>query len=116
MNYAGKHCYGDLILDQWPGDEKIFQACQEAIDKSKMMVESCTRKQFKPHGMTSVWILSESHFTLHTYPEHGYLTVDCYTCGNEGDPQAAIDSLVYILQPAKTSIGFLFRGKFEGAQ
>ena len=112
MNYAGKHCYGDLIIEKWPGDEQVMQACEAAIDKSKMTVESCTRKQFKPHGTTMVWILSESHFTLHTYPEHGYLTVDCYTCGNEGDPKAAIAALVDILKPAKHCIGFLSRGQF----
>lgn len=113
MNYVGQHCYGDFILRQWPGDENIFHACEQAIKKSNMTVESCTQKKFEPHGMTSVWILSESHFTLHTYPEHGYLTVDCYTCGDEGNPQAAMEFLVEILNPKKSSIGFLHRGQFS---
>ena len=36
-------------------------------------------------------MLSESHLSIHTYPERGFAALDCYTCGETVDPQLAID-------------------------
>lgn len=33
-------------------------------------------------GYTSVFILSESHASIHTYPENGACFIDLFTCGN----------------------------------
>ena len=35
---------------------------------------------FSPHGFTSVRLLSESHFSLHTWPEHGFIALDLCSC------------------------------------
>ena len=74
----------------------------KGIELTGLNVVSSMHKKFKPSGVTSVWILEESHFTLHTYPEHKYLSVDCYTCGSEGNPDAAINMLVDSLHTTKT--------------
>lgn len=37
--------------------------------------------RFSPQGVTIVVAVSESHFSLHTWPEHGYAAVDVFTCG-----------------------------------
>jgi S-adenosylmethionine decarboxylase len=31
-------------------------------------------------GMTAMLLLAESHLTLHTWPEHGYLALNLYCC------------------------------------
>lgn len=97
MEIKGQHAILDAWLDSWPGDDAVLSACERAIASSGMTVECSTVKRFEPAGVTAVWILSESHFTVHTYPEHAYLSVDCYTCGTEGDPAAAIAALREIL-------------------
>lgn len=38
-------------------------------------------------GFTGVFLLSESHAAVHTYPEHGYLALDVFGCG----PQDPLD-------------------------
>lgn len=35
---------------------------------------------FKPHGVTAVLLLSESHVSLHTWPEHRQAIVEMVTC------------------------------------
>jgi S-adenosylmethionine decarboxylase proenzyme len=37
---------------------------------------------FAPQGVTGVVVVTESHLSIHTWPEHGYAAVDLYTCGN----------------------------------
>jgi S-adenosylmethionine decarboxylase len=36
---------------------------------------------YSPHGVTCLLAIEESHFSLHTWPEHGYAAADLYTCG-----------------------------------
>jgi S-adenosylmethionine decarboxylase proenzyme len=36
--------------------------------------------QFKPQGITIIYALSESHLSIHTYPEKNEVAIDLYTC------------------------------------
>jgi S-adenosylmethionine decarboxylase len=33
-----------------------------------------------PHGVTALYLLSESHLAVHTYPEHGVATFNLVCC------------------------------------
>jgi S-adenosylmethionine decarboxylase len=46
--------------------------------------------QFEPVGVSGVVLIAESHFSIHTWPEDGFVAVDIFTCG-EMDAQKAID-------------------------
>jgi S-adenosylmethionine decarboxylase proenzyme len=35
---------------------------------------------FSPHGVSGVVVITESHVTIHTWPEHGYAAVDVFSC------------------------------------
>lgn len=37
--------------------------------------------QFEPHGISGMIFIAESHFSIHTWPEHGYAAFDVLTCG-----------------------------------
>ncbi|KMY68220.1 S-adenosylmethionine decarboxylase proenzyme [Desulfocarbo indianensis] len=49
--------------------------------------------QFAPQGVSGVVIISESHFSIHTWPEYGYAAIDVFTCGDVIDMDAAAESL-----------------------
>lgn len=38
--------------------------------------------QFHPQGYAAVMLLSESHASIHTYPEHEACFIDIFTCGD----------------------------------
>ena len=58
-------------------------------------------KQFEPFGVTGVLILSESHFSIHTWPEKETVAVDIFTCGKEGNAEKGFDILCKYLKPKK---------------
>lgn len=110
MNNLGRHVLADVYLLEWPGDDAVMAACERALEVSKMTVVSQLVKRFQPSGVTAVWVLSESHFSLHTYPEHKYISVDCYTCGEEGRPDLAVACLLDELKVKAANTNEIKRG------
>jgi S-adenosylmethionine decarboxylase proenzyme len=82
--YSGKH----LIIDI---KNIKNQDIINDIDKLKKIMDSICEKydfnvlqkiehQFEPHGISIIYLLSESHITIHTFPEKKYIAFDLYTC------------------------------------
>ncbi len=114
-DYEGCHATGDILLKEYP--ENMIDLVRDCIKYSNLTIVSEHIKQFTPEASTAVWVLSESHFTLHEYPESNYITVDCYTCGEEGDPLAAINNLIENLDKSvgvkKKNVRYFKRGEFK---
>lgn len=100
MEKLGKHCvtevYGcsALLLNDV---EFLKNAFVDAINKSKATLLNISYHQFDPHGITMVALLSESHLSIHTWPERQCAAIDAFTCG-DCDPRPAILHLVMELQ------------------
>lgn len=113
-DYEGVHATADIVMDSYPSN--ILDIVRDSIKHSKLNIVKESIHDFG-NAVTALWTLSESHYSLHEYPEHNYITVDCYTCGKEGDPLAAINNLILELDDAvgviKTNIKFFKRGDFE---
>lgn len=60
-------------------------------------------------GVTSVVILSESHISIHTWPEHKYSAIDVFMCG-KANPHVAIDDLKRAIQPDNVTVKEYSRG------
>lgn len=82
----------------------------EAAEACGATVLSVQSKQFSPQGATVLVLLSESHLSIHTYPERGFAALDCYTCGETVDPGIAIDYMISVLQPTQVHAKKLVRG------
>lgn len=118
MEYStfGRH----VAVDTWGADFDVLNDAAwleaqmvEAAEACGATVLSVQSKQFEPQGATVLVMLSESHLSIHTYPEKGFAALDCYTCGETVDPQAAIDYLVSVLKPERTYAKKLIRGVGE---
>ncbi len=72
------------------GQEKIsrVEIAREIMDRvitrSDFKVVSSCFHQFEPHGASAVYLLAESHLSLHTWPEYGYVALDIFSCGGGG--------------------------------
>ena len=60
----------------------LKKAMETAVLSSGATILNMVDHQFDPNGYTSAYILSESHATIHTYPEHKSCFVDLFTCGD----------------------------------
>jgi S-adenosylmethionine decarboxylase len=49
-----------------------------------------TGHQFHPYGYTLAYLLSESHLTIHTYPEYHSAHLDIFCCNPDFNPIMAI--------------------------
>jgi len=70
---------------------KIFGVKINTVDELNRLMdivaEDCRLKvvgkcfhQFEPYGATGVLVLSESHFSAHTYPENEMVYIDVFCC------------------------------------
>jgi len=51
------------------------------IDSGFTIIDYVEHK-FKPFGYTGLWLLAESHFALHTFPEEGKSYIELSSCNN----------------------------------
>ena len=47
--------------------------------------------KFEPHGVTAMCLLSESHISIHTWPENNVAKCDIFTCNEKCTPQKAVE-------------------------
>ncbi|WP_028611841.1 adenosylmethionine decarboxylase [Paenibacillus harenae] len=118
MEYStfGRH----VAVDTWGVDFDLLNSAEflqshmvEAAEACGATVLSVQAKQFEPQGATVLVLLSESHLSIHTYPERGFAALDCYTCGETVDPQLAIDYMLAVLKPKQAYAKKLVRGMGE---
>jgi len=64
--------------------------------------------QFDPQGVTAICLLSESHISIHTWPEKGEAAVDVFTCGHS-EPKIACDIIIKELNATDYHLEFILR-------
>jgi len=64
---------------------------EKIIENCKLTVVGQCEYQFSPIGATILYLLSESHLTIHTYPEKKACSINLYTCNANTDFAEALD-------------------------
>jgi S-adenosylmethionine decarboxylase proenzyme len=65
----------------------------DLLRRSGAEVVNTTSYQFEPCGYTLLSLLTTSHFSIHTWPEHRSAAVDVFTCG-EVDTMRIVSGLI----------------------
>ena len=81
----------------------------KAAEAANATLLSISSKKFDPQGVTAVVLLSESHLSIHTWPEYGYAAIDAFTCGDRTDPEKACDFLRKTFEATHGSVQILKR-------
>ncbi|MBN2078644.1 MAG: adenosylmethionine decarboxylase [Spirochaetes bacterium] len=69
--------------------------------------------RFNPQGITGVIVIAESHFAVHTWPEHGYAAVDLFSC-SALNYRGALNHLRLQFGAARHSVSLIERGILDG--
>jgi S-adenosylmethionine decarboxylase len=102
-------CSYDILNDVELVEEVMINAALEAGAEVREFVFH----KFSPQGVSGVVVISESHLTIHTWPELGYAAVDVFTCGNKVNPWDACNYLVEKFQASNMNATEVKRGLTE---
>lgn len=101
MDTMGRHVIRELWgcnMDKLNDINLIEQVFVDAALRAGAEVREVAFHKFAPQGVSGVVIISESHLTIHSFPEHGYASIDVYTCGDRIDPNVAADYIQEALE------------------
>ena len=79
--------FGEHITLDFLGVKKVYpksfyeKIIYKIAKAAKVQILNFSSHEFKPQGFTLVALLSESHFSFHTFPERGVISFDFFTCG-----------------------------------
>jgi S-adenosylmethionine decarboxylase len=89
--------------------ELVDKFLKPHIQNFNLNILSTTSHKFQPTGFTLLYLLSESHLSMHTWPLDGYVSFDLYSCGLS-DTKPFLEILKNFLQAEKYSYTFISRG------
>ena len=90
------------LLDRYPGEINMIKITEPFVYRYEGI---------KPEdwGVSGFVIIAESHIAIHTFPDHGYVWVDVFSCkGFEDD--VATDLIVEAFGLEKIKVNILERG------
>lgn len=110
--HLGRHVICDLygcnqlVLDDQQVIEDILVEAQKI---AKANILNVYTRKFSPQGVTVVLQISESHITIHTWPEYEYQQVDIFTCGSS-DIESQLLYIIEKLSQKRYTVSLLNRG------
>jgi len=105
----GSGCDGDVISRV----ERVEQIMVRAAEVADVQVWAISFHRFQPTGVSGVVVISESHLSVHTWPELSYVALDIFTCGDRAKPEAAVQHALKAFGASNMHITEVTRGLDE---
>lgn len=113
FDFAGTHVIADVYdIDlAVVNDEKLItDGLILGIARSGATLCGMQTKRFEPAGLTAMYLLSESHVSVHTYPDQRSLFFDAFTCGDHCTPELILAELITALGRCRHRMEVVGRG------
>ena len=118
--YLGNHIVVDMfdinidILTKINSNQDNINEWNDCVKKwlieANMTLLNTSWHSFNDKGaFTVLYLLSESHLSIHTWPEHKYIALDVFTCGN-ANTQLLVNNIREYFEPKKITVHQLNRG------
>ncbi|HXL05088.1 MAG: S-adenosylmethionine decarboxylase proenzyme [Firmicutes bacterium] len=109
-----------ILIEAYDCDPKILDdiaVVEETMVNAALRAGAEVREvafhKFSPQGVSGVVVISESHLSVHTWPEFGYAAVDVFTCGDTVDPMVAVDYIRDEFKARRALTSEVKRGIFD---
>ncbi|MFN0183562.1 MAG: adenosylmethionine decarboxylase [Aquabacterium sp.] len=124
----GLHLTGDLygcapVDDLMTEVDALARVCRQATLQQALIVVGERWHRFpdapdgSAGGVTGVLLLAESHLAVHTWPEHGKVTLDVFVCNHGADnghrAEALMAAMIDAFRPRQHRLQRLNRGLLE---
>lgn len=101
----------EKLLDD---EEHIILTLKNTADAVKATLLKTSSHKFHPCGVTAVALLSESHISIHSWPELGKAACDIFTCGNHTQPELGVEIMQTAFAASKvTNLKNVNRGNWD---
>jgi len=97
----------ELLLE----NEKIQKIFLDSLKYADLTILDIYHHNYHPYGYSATAILKTSHATIHTWPEHGYISIDIFICDDFSKGLKVIKFLKKELKPIKAEFSYMERGK-----
>jgi len=99
---SGKHMICDIKeiknIELLNSPTRLLHLLDRICEVNQFTILEKTHHEFQPQGFTALYLLSESHISIHTFPEHQYAAIDIYTCKTYPDNQIYLDIYQYLVR------------------
>lgn len=93
--------------------EDLLGIIEKIIIKNNLTIVWKTYFSFKKDAFTIAFLLAESHFTIHTWPESNYITLDIFVCNyhhnNTDNAKNIYEEVIYLLHPQEIKKRIIYR-------
>ena len=113
MRTLGRHLIAELYgcdKKSLSSVEKVQHTMIAAAKAANATVIDSIFHRFTPCGVSGVVVIEESHFAIHTWPEHNFASVDLFTCGDKTRPWEAFKTVKKMFKATHFSVMKLERG------
>lgn len=77
--------YYDCQAERLKRSREVSAAICAAVRDGGGTIVKTVFHNFSPYGVSGVVVITESHVTIHTWPEHAYAAVDIFSCSDKLD-------------------------------
>ena len=97
---------GLALLETTQGKSFLSQE----ITSSGMTVLGSQSHRFTGGGLSLIYLLAESHMSIHSWPKHSFVAIDIYTCGESSAAERLVDSMLTLFKPRTSKVSCIKRG------
>ena len=98
------------LLDDIEQIEKCFLLAQK---ESNANVITHNFHKFEPYGVSGMVIISESHFSIHTWYEYAYQQIDIFVCSEDVQVDIQLNIFKDFFLPSKVDVTKIDRGQIS---
>lgn len=99
---VGGHIIAELYgveQDLISKEDKVKAIMLEVVENSGLTIIGSLFKQFEPYGVSGVILISESHVSIHTWPEYSLVNLDIFTCGEQAKAERVFELFLERFKP-----------------
>jgi S-adenosylmethionine decarboxylase len=91
-------------------NKKVSTICEKLIERTNLHVLNKGEHRFEPEGYTCFYLLSESHLSAHTWPEHNKVCMDFFSCSsNKLDQSYTKNTILQMFPNSSVKISSIIR-------